>query len=196
MAAASPPWRGGVNQILYGVVLRAPADDEVVDRVATELIRQRMYVEPVQLYYDAAVEGLRSGEPLAFHDDDLQQEDAVRDFLTRLVRRLDERRPWPEHPFYAVRRDEWDDGLFGDAAIARVPLSPREIVSRLHRMFSDVDIDGGRALVLVLRLRTGHVVTLRATRFDAPYVDVLAGTDPASTTAAFREATGLGTTAP
>lgn len=190
---AGVPWRGYVNQILYGVSLRAPAGDDLVDGLATKLIEQRVFTNPVERYYDAVRAGLRSGEPLAVHEE-FQAEDAVRDLLARLVRRLDERRPWPEHPFYALDESEWGERaqLFDGPVIARIPRSPFDVGDHLFRVFTSIRSGGAEVYVLVLRLRTGQLVVLRSTAgYAAPGVELLAHTDPGSTITAFRELTGL-----
>lgn len=195
MGHADAPWHGYVNQIIYGLDLRTPADDEVVERIAAELFRQRIFASPVERYYDAAVACLRSDERIAF-DDERQDDSNVRDLLARLVLRLDEQRPWPVHPFYEVNPSEWSQwsDLLDAPAIARVPLSPREISARLHRVFRAIQVDGAAVHVMVLRLRTGQLVVLRSIAgYTRPGVDLLAHTDAGSTAAAFRELTGLDT---
>jgi hypothetical protein len=92
------PWQGYINMLTYGiwgdVLLR---DDQVVG-IAEDLIEQRTFTGPVENYYQAAVDALASGCPrlsaLDYHDDAV-----VRDFLPRLVRARDERRPWTRPPF-------------------------------------------------------------------------------------------------
>lgn len=179
------PWRGYVNQLTYGADLRTPVPDEVVERITHELIRQWFFTHAVENYYDAAVAGLNSGKRLAFTDD--QDEEATRDLLIRVVARLDERRPWPEHPFYQGERSEW--AALRDAPVAAVvPQSEREVRRRLNRGFAAVDTEAGRVKVLILRLRTGQTVVLRS---GPAGCDLLTGDDPAPTIAAFRELTGL-----
>lgn len=91
-------WRGYVNQITYGTDLCYRVEDSLVTRLADELIRQRYFTHPVGDYYRAVVTALESGESLILTDD--QDEEVTRSLLRRLLSVLDERRPWPEPPFY------------------------------------------------------------------------------------------------
>ena len=52
---AMTPWRGPVNELLYGVDTTRPVPDEDVYRVASLVIGQRVYSDPVATYYDAAM---------------------------------------------------------------------------------------------------------------------------------------------
>ncbi len=73
--------------------------------MADELVRQWFFVSPVEDYYQAVVAALKSGERVAFHPE--QDEEAVRDFLARMLRALDERRPWPVPPFVELDPSDW-----------------------------------------------------------------------------------------
>ncbi|MFJ8913018.1 hypothetical protein [Amycolatopsis sp. NPDC102389] len=182
------PWRGYVNQLTYAADLRHRVDDEFVGRVADELIRQRFFTLPVADYHRAATEALGSGERIAGEPDD---EDATRDFLARLVRALDDRGPWPEPPYSTSGTGEWA-ALRAAPVIARVPLTEREIGATLNRVFAQEPPGAGDVRVLILRLRTGQRVALRASRpFTEPGVDLVTYDDPASTVAAFGELTGI-----
>jgi hypothetical protein len=181
-------WRGYINQMTYGADLRAPLDDSLVNRLADELIRQRLFTLPVADYYKAAAEALRSGERLGSDDD--QDEGAVRDLLTRLVKVLDHRRPWPEAAYRALPVDETFT-LASAALIARIPMLPRDVEGRLSRSFSKQGPDGREGEFIVLRLRTGQQVVLRAKTFREANVEIYGVDDPDATRAAFRELTGL-----
>jgi hypothetical protein len=183
------PWRGYVNQMTYGTDLRHRVDDSLVTRLADELICQRYFTHPVESYYHAAVTGLESGESMTL--DENQNQEVVRDLLTRLVHALDERRPWPESPFASLDASEWS-AMCDAAVIGRIPLKERDVQSLLHRVFSEISPDGSGGRVLILRLRTGQVVALLSpTSFTTPGIDLLARTEPTSTLAAFRDLTGI-----
>jgi hypothetical protein len=186
--SAPTPWRGFVSRITYGTDLRAPVDDSSVIRLADELIRQGYFKDPVEAYYQATVDGLRSGESLRF--DDRQDEGAVRDLLTRLLRTLDERRPWPEPPFKSLPVDEWLT-LQDAPVIGRIPRHPRDVQAHLQRRFSAPGTDGQEKRVIVLRLRSGQKVGLRASSWREPSVDLYSKADPEATRKAFRDLTGL-----
>lgn len=172
----------------YGANLRAPLDDALVNRLADELIRQRFFTLPVADYYQAAAEALRSGERLCSQDD--QDEGAVRDLITRLVKALDERRPWPEAAYQALPVDE--TLTFANMPlIGRIHILPRDVEGRLSRGFSKRAPDDGGGEFLVLRLRTGQQVVLRVASFREANIEVYSTSDPAATRAALRELTGL-----
>jgi hypothetical protein len=183
-------WRGRVNSVTYGLELSRRVSDEVVDLRARELIRQRLFVEPVETYYDAISAALASsGRVDSIGADD----DAVtRDFLVRLRNALDARRPWPPAPYLFVdptRRREHADLR----QIARLPLPEREVRARLNLFFDDYDSGGGGKRILLLELRTGEVVMLRSPG-DRAVGDVelhAESADPAQTIVSFRELTGF-----
>lgn len=188
-AVSTDPWRGYLNQVTHNADLRGPLDDDAVERIVDELLRQRVFTSPVGHYYAAAVAGLRSGKRLSSFED--QDEDATRDAVTRIVQGLDERRPWPVAPFYQQEPSGWDR-LAGAPVIARVPLSQREVRYRLNRGFDSVGAAGDEAKVMILQLRTGQLVALRSTAsFTAPGMDLLAHADLAATVRDFAELTGL-----
>lgn len=87
-------WRGYLVQITGGIDLTTPVGDDVVQRIAEQVVQQRVSADPAERYYDAAVTALRSGQQLAVNDD--QDEDVVRDLLRRVLAGLDDHRPWPE----------------------------------------------------------------------------------------------------
>ncbi|MFD5095248.1 hypothetical protein ACFWMR_31920 [Amycolatopsis thailandensis] len=182
------PWRGYVNQLTHTADLRHRADDGFVERIADELIRQRFFTLPVGDYHRAATAALASGERIAGEQDD---EAVTRDFLVRLVQALDDRGPWPEPPYSTSGTGEW--ATLRDApTIARVPLTDRQIEASLNRVFAEEPPGVGDVRVLVLRLRTGQQIALRASRpFREPGVDLLTYDDPVSTVAAFGELTGI-----
>jgi hypothetical protein len=181
-------WHGYINQITYGADLRAPIDDSLLNRLADELISQRLFTLPVADYYRAATEALRSSEHLGSvdgHDDR-----AVRDLLTRLIEALDSRRPWPEPPFKALPVDE-PFTLTSAALIGRIPILPRDIEGRLNRKFSKREPDGREGEFIALRLRTGQLVILRAAAFQVANVEIYSADDPGATRAAFQALTAL-----
>lgn len=181
------PWRGYINQIMYGTDLRSRVDDSLVTRLADELIRQRYFTHPVEDYYQAAVAGLQSGESLTLHEN--QDQEAARDLLTRLVHTLDKRKPWPEPSFTSLEADEWSR-LREAPTIGRIPLIERDAQEKLHRIFSELP-GNPEERVLILRMKTGQEVGLRSTSFSKPGIEVLTHSDPQSTLAAFQELTGV-----
>lgn len=188
MERPSSPWRGYVVQITYGTNLHSPADDSLVARLADELVRQRYFNDPVEDYYRAVIEGLRSGENLRF--DDSQNEAAVRDLLERLIPALDERKPWPEPRYRSLPVEEWLT-LKGAPVLGRIPMHVMAVQAHLHRIFSERVPDGADAQVLVLRLRTGQKVGLRGRSSGGGEVDLSSLDEPTSTRKDFQQLTGL-----
>jgi hypothetical protein len=181
-------WRGYINQITYGADLRVPIDDSLLNRLADELVRQRLLTLPVADYYQAAGEALRSSEHLGSADG--HDDSAVRDLLTRLMEALDSRRPWPEPPFEALPVDE-PFTLTSAALIGRIPILPRDVEGRLNRKFSKREPDGREGEYIALRLRTGQLVVLRAAAFQLANVELYSADDPGATRAAFQTLTAL-----
>lgn len=182
------PWRGYINQILHGTSLREPLSDEMVDRLADELIRQKYFTRPVADYYAACGAALASGDDLAF--DENQNEDAVRDLLVRLRRALDRRRPWAEPWFYVQAIEDWDR-LSHAPVVGAIPLMLPAVSARLHRTFHSVQKDP-EVLALVLKLRTGQLLALRSSSpFSTPGVDLMTLDDPAQTVLDFTELSGM-----
>ena len=88
--------RGLVNQVLYGID-RVPdlGDDAAVTACAEALIAQRVYRHPVDEYAEAIALTLRAGH---LHEQTVGMSDRfseaeLLDFLARLAKVLDQRRP-------------------------------------------------------------------------------------------------------
>ena len=178
-------WRGYVNQVLYAATFRMPVDDKFVESVADKMIRQKQFLDPVAIYYRAMTDALASGESIALNKD--HDETDVRDYLTRLLRGLGERKPWLEPPFRQENDDMWPE-VRQAPIIASIPLTGDQVEDRLDLVFDDVD----DAEVIILRLRTGQVVALvNRFPFDQPRLDLQAHTDLKSTIADFRKLTKL-----
>ena len=184
-----PPWRGYVNQLTYGLDLGRHVDDEVVTRLVDALVQQRSFRHPVETYHDAATAALASGEPIARG---AREDEVVRDLLARLVRELDERRPWADPPFRTLGVEQWPR-LATAPVIGRIPLSRMTVGERLCGIFEPVPAASGEQVdVLVLRLRSGEQVGLVApASFTERGVIVRAHGDSRPTVAAIRELTGL-----
>jgi hypothetical protein len=185
---SASPWRGYTNQIVYGTELQSPIDDSLLSVLIDELIRQRYFTDPVESYYEAAVEALQSGEEIRL--DDTQDEDAVRDLLARMLRMLDERRPWPEPPFRTLPVEGWQ-GLERAPKIGHITIRPMDLEGRLYRSFERYESGGQELRILVLRLRTGQIVGLRIASLRQPNVDVYSPSDPEEVRAALHELLNL-----
>ncbi|WP_128377614.1 hypothetical protein [Streptomyces cavernae] len=82
----------------------------------------------------------------------------IRDFLRRVLERLDELRPWQEPPYRSLGLDRWEEFRRG-TLLAHVRLSPQyPLFARLR----DVPGDESGLRGLVLTLRSGDEVALLA----------------------------------
>jgi hypothetical protein len=211
--AMSQEWRGYVNTLIYGLNLERPPSDTVVTELVDELIAQRVFNGPLEEFYCAAIAALDSTEDLATFD--YTNDAAVRDLLERAIALLDERRPWPEPPFYSFHPPKWPE-LLGEAPlIGRIALSRRHLEERLNRPFARVAIpfvsnhgtahklSGGAADsepspgtrkvdILILRLRGGYIVGLKMDPANPRQgIDVHAASNPTTGISALRELAGL-----
>jgi hypothetical protein len=152
-------WRGVNGGVLYSVQFARELDDTVVDRIARWLLSQPLWDLTQQQEYDALAEALRSDAQLTEFIPEPHTEEAYRDFLRRLLARLDAARPWPELPFQVLSTSHWAD--FADAtAAARIGLSVKNIHERLHRFPAKLTVAGTDRELLMLRLRSGDEVAL------------------------------------
>jgi hypothetical protein len=151
-------WRGVSNAVLYGLIFKPTLDDSEVDRIANELITEPLWTLTPQQGYDRLVEALRSDVDL---NSDLQtpHSDAeYREFLKRLVDRMDALRPWPELPFQELDTSRWSS-FVGSQPIARIDESYPYVQGLFHRVFTG--LEPGRS-GLILRLKSGTEVAFVA----------------------------------
>lgn len=90
-----PEWRGVNNGVLYSVQFAQELNDAQVDRIARWLLGQPLWELTQQQEYDALAEALRSDAQLTKLIPEPHTENAYRDFLRRVLARLDQARPWP-----------------------------------------------------------------------------------------------------
>ena len=89
--AAPPPWQGVINGILYTLIFSHALDGAEVDRVAALIVEERSLPGGPARHRAAIRQALAAPDIL---DDSLPtqfSEPDFRDFLTRLLRKLDER---------------------------------------------------------------------------------------------------------
>lgn len=183
---STPQWRGSVNEILYGTILRSPADARTVENLVDSMLDHRYFNRSIDEYSNAVQAALRSGEHLAF--DSSQDEESVRDLLARFVASLDTRRPWPDRPYTALGTESSTD-LSAAPAIGVIPLRRLDVQHALRRVFDDGNDGQGH---LLLRLAGGQEVALRApSSFSDAGVVLLSKSEPETTRSAFTAATGL-----
>jgi hypothetical protein len=197
---SEPNWRTVANGILYSVQFKRQLDDGVVDRIAHAVLTEPLFDLTATENYESILDALRTEAKLTELIPAPHGEREFRDFLLRLVKRLDALRPWPEAPYQRldVRLDAalWD-GFSRAQSIAVLRLGSLAVERRLHRMFQEVT-DGERdLLVLVLRLASGQELALVATADPAGSEVTLRAREPIPEGAAeplltaFRSATGF-----
>lgn len=188
------PWRGYINQILFGTELRAPLSDQLLARLVDALLQQKYFNSPVDDYYRAAERALNSGEPLAI--DSSQDEGAARDLFVRLLPALDKRRPWPEPAFRKVDICDWSESLQQPLA-GQIALTVKQTEHILHRNFRAFEFNGVELAALTLQLRSRVQLSLFGRRkFNQARIDLRTDADPAATISEFTEATGIDVSPP
>jgi hypothetical protein len=187
------PSYGASNLILYTVLFERELGDAAAARVAQRVISQHDDGFTAENMYAGIAEALGSTAKLTeacpghAHD-----EQGYRDFLRRLMDRLDALRPWPQHPFVNLDVSRWHD--LGDARlVARIRLTPLQTQRLLHRVFWRIG-DGHE--VVALRLKSGTEFALVAGWWpgskDVALLLLDADQVPGQAVAEFRSATGLG----
>jgi hypothetical protein len=186
-------WRGRIRGILYGVRLGSRVDGATLDwRVDLILERSRWGEDPEE-DYTAMVAALGSGRPLA---EDGQDEDAVRDALAGMVKRLDDRRPWPPPPFVEQDVQRWQE-LREAPVVGRIRTSMQYVEAAFSLHAEAVGSGADRSYVLVVLMRSGQLVALREKETLVGWVsDVHSTGDPAAVRAEIAAATGLTVDAP
>jgi len=148
-------WRGVSNAVLYTLIFKSLEDSEA-DRVANGLITEPMWSLTPEEEYEALAEALRSDADLASVIPTPHSDAQYRDFLKRVIDRLDAARPWPELPFQELDPARWSD-FARTEPIARIDRSSPYVEGLFHRSFSGLPSDEGRA-ALILRLKSGAEV--------------------------------------
>jgi hypothetical protein len=185
-------WRGVSNGVLYNIQFASSLDDELVDRGARSLLTEPLFHLTPEEEYDALVRALESDETLTDFIPVRHGEREYRDFLRRLVARLDALRPWPELPYRVLHISAWE--RFGSARpVARIRMGYVKVQERLHGIFEQVP--DNRRHVVLLALKDGPEVALVAPWWpDSRDVALLCrepDLSPAAVVGAFCEATGI-----
>ncbi|MCW2640537.1 MAG: hypothetical protein JWP76_2843 [Dactylosporangium sp.] len=154
--------RGLSNEVLYGID-RVPdlTDEAVVAACVDSLINRRHFLHPVEEYAESINLILREGRlsTQALEMSRRYSETELLEFLARLARQLDERRPWPLPAFVKLDVAQWSS--FADAKpIARINRPMMKINDILNKSFDNVPIGAEKLPVMILELRSGDVVAL------------------------------------
>ena len=151
---------GVVTAILYCLRFSPELGDGEVERIAGMVLERPFY----DLTAEEQYAGVESALAAPAWDEDLSwqphDEAALRDFLRRLLERLDELRPWRRPPYRSVGLERWEEYRHGVLlAHVRLYAPPQDpLFSRLR----SVPGDEHALRAAVLRLRSGDEVALVA----------------------------------
>lgn len=168
----SDHWPGIVNAIFHHTQFETELDDEVVGRIARALIENPLGSLTAVQEYDALAAGLARKAPLPSRIPMRRTEADLREFLARIVARMDERRPWAE-PAFTPLPDEDLERFRSARPIARIRMSVPDAQARLGQGFAFSD-DGP---YLLLRLRSGVIIGLFTPVWDGSDDLLLASPD-------------------
>lgn len=153
-------WRGGINQLLYGLNFAREITDDMVGRVADSVVLYRGFSGGPEAYCRAINTALASGEDLRLPNQ-LPQfgRDQIEAFLRAVVNRLDEMRPWPEPAFRSLVVSARDT-MHGAVPIARLLAPMVRVRAVLREHFVPVGHAEPRDQLMMLRLGTGETIGL------------------------------------
>jgi hypothetical protein len=183
--------RGVLNQLFYPIDGAGDLSDATAARLAGNLIDGRLFSASVADFAAAIDQTLRLGvlHPQTAGMSRRYAEPELLEFLGRVARTLDERRPWPPPKLTKLDAAEWP--TFAAATpIARIDRPMNQLTGAVGHRFDELPA----AAVLILHLRTGETVALlgspdpRSSSFALLQRDP---GDPAETIAHFQELTGL-----
>ncbi|KAF0848197.1 hypothetical protein [Nocardia caishijiensis] len=127
-------WQGVVNAILYSVQFEKELDNSVVDRIAYALLTEPLGTFTQEDEYRILTDGLAAGTPIPEVVSMPEGAAELREFLNRIVARMDAMRPWPSLPYHRLSADSVS--AFKNAVpIARISTSVNDIEARISRGF-------------------------------------------------------------
>ncbi|MGY0236393.1 hypothetical protein [Longispora urticae] len=91
----TPSWHAPVNEILYVLITAPGLADPAPAQLAEAIVERRMLADGPAVYLPAVLQALAQSEPITTGSENPHSEEAVRDFLRRLVTQLEALRPWP-----------------------------------------------------------------------------------------------------
>lgn len=170
-------WNGVVNVIFHNVRSEKSLDDELVERITRALLTEPIGTMTPAQEYETLANGLRRGTPLPTVVSMRQSPAELRNFLARIVNRMDELRPWTDPPFMPLPHDRILD--FGNPQpIARIDLSKNHVEAVVARPFQ-YTADGA---YLLLQLRSGAIIGMfwpfTPGRDDVMLASMIPGQDP------------------
>ncbi|MEU5596444.1 hypothetical protein [Streptomyces sp. NPDC020298] len=152
-------WRGVVSGVAYCLIFDRVLDDAVVERVTGLLLRQPLYRLEPEEQYRALLQAVESGTDLASPLAEQHSGEDLRDFLRRVLARMDALRPWSVPPYLRLDGHRFPEEFSGARTIARIAVDRNHIGARIG-WWDTVQQDGGEWDVLLLRLASGDEVAL------------------------------------
>ncbi|NMO50147.1 hypothetical protein HH310_02940 [Actinoplanes sp. TBRC 11911] len=187
--------RGVLNQLLYPIDGAPDLSDATAARLVDNMIEGRLFSASVADFAAAIDQTLQAGalHPQTAETSRRYTEPELFEFLRRVARQLDARRPWPAPRFTKLDVSQWD--TFGDApAIARIERPTHQITGVVGYSFDHVPAGEAKLPVLILRLRTGDVIAIMGSvdPRSMSFTLLHRGHDrPADVIAHFRDLTGF-----
>jgi hypothetical protein len=187
--------RGVMNQLFYPIDGAPDLGDATAVRLVDNMIEGRLFSATVAEFAAAVDRTLRDGalHPQTAEVSRRYSEAELLEFLRRVARQLDERRPWPPPRFDKLDLVHWE--TFGHAApIARIDKPEHQLSAAVGYSFDEVPTGNGKLPVLILQLRTGEVVALMGSvdRRSTSFALLRRGPeDPAEVIAHLRDLTGF-----
>jgi hypothetical protein len=176
--------RGAVNAVTYGIDVGEPHALDMARRRAAEIVDSALFAGPPASYYEPIVAALRSEEQWQGPGSH-----RLRGFLSRLVAEMDQLRPWPERTFEVVREEALAEVLWTAPVAGFLDGTFRAVATRLRGFSLAYWRPDGSAL-LIISLRSGAVLGLRASSPQDQRVAIVAGTPGQDVVDAFTRAVG------
>ncbi|WP_157229160.1 hypothetical protein [Nocardia brevicatena] len=167
-------WPGVVNTILYHIRFENELNQDIVDRISNALLTEPVFDLTPDEEYSALRYGLLHVEPLPTAIEVKWPATEIREFLTRVVHRMDELRPWPELPYLRLSKERMGDFMASARPIARIHTSFPNVESRVKRNFYYNPANGA---FLLLRMKSGVELGFFSPYWDESYDTMLATND-------------------
>ncbi|WP_345496829.1 hypothetical protein [Nocardia callitridis] len=146
-------WPGLLSRIFYKIQFEPDLNKDLVDITARSLLTEPIDILTPDEEYSALASGLANNSPLPSLVPMHHSSHELREFLSEVVARMDEMRPW-EEPGYLLLPESLLTEFQGSEPVARITLSTREIESRVRRIFHR----RGFGNFLLLRMKSGAIV--------------------------------------
>ncbi|MBF4995791.1 hypothetical protein IRT45_01315 [Nocardia sp. BSTN01] len=188
----SEMWRSVVDAIVYNIEYYPDLGPDAVDGTARALLVQPLWNMTPQEEYEAIQHAVQTHGPITSIPT-AHNEAAIRDFLSRVLSRLDEMKPWPEPRFQTVPILRWPEFLNAPLiAIINAPFP--YIQDRVGQAFGQPP--GERRYYLLMKLGSGVEIGLIWPHNEDQTRTALVALDPRSPTEIIEELLDATTLAP